>query len=147
MLELQDPGNFSLQYSNSIPPVVIEMQNGENIYAKLTEVIIPVVFDKPILNARITTTVPAGKIWEFAGTLRQVVDTGLGKCIVEQRSLSLIERNLVLFSKVSGDYSLRYKPPKWFISVEINIYQYEGSDTSVIENSLGQIESKIDALT
>ncbi|MGM3305103.1 hypothetical protein ACSQ6I_03810 [Anabaena sp. WFMT] len=147
ILELQDASNFLLQYSNSFTAEVIEMQDGKNIYAKLTEIIIPVVFDKPVLNINITTSVPVGKIWEFAGTLRQVVSTGLGDSITEQQPLSLIQRNLIVFSKVAGDYTLRYKPPKWFIDLNIAIYQYDGEDTSEIEIDLARIETKIDALT
>ncbi|WP_174762962.1 hypothetical protein [Anabaena sp. UHCC 0187] len=123
------------------------MQGGNNIYAKLTEIIIPVVFDKPVLNINIITTVPVGKVWEYGGKVRQVVSTALGNSITEESPLSLVERNLITFSKVAGDYTLRYKPPKWFIDLTIAIYQYDGSDTSAAEIDLARIEAKIDALT
>jgi hypothetical protein len=123
--------------------VLLTTLNGKPIYAKLTELTIPVVFDKPIVNVSITTTVPVGKIWEYAGKLRQVVETGLGDSIVEEQPLSLIERNLIIFSKVSGSYRFRYKPPKWFIDLNIAIYQYDGSDTNILENDVATIKELI----
>jgi len=127
-LELQNAANFSLQYSNSIPAVELAVIAGKTYYAKLTELIISTTFDKPVISLAISTTVPVGKIWEYAGRIRQVVETGLGDSIVEEHNLSLVERNLIIFSKISNNYTLRYKPPKWFISLNIGIYQYDRDD-------------------
>ena len=33
------------------------------------------ILDKPILSVQITTTVPAGKIWDYAGRLSRVLQT------------------------------------------------------------------------
>lgn len=122
---LQLESNFSLQYSNSIPPLVLMVINDKPEYAKITEIIIPVIFNKPIISVSILTTIPVGKVWEYGGKLRQVALTALGDSIVDEHPLSLIERNLIIYKSITSNYKLRYKPPKWFISVSIGVYQYE----------------------
>lgn len=143
ILELQNGDNFSLQYTNSVPATFIEMVNGKNIYAKLTEIIIPVVFSKSIILVNISTSIPVGKIWRYAGRCRQIFPTALGDSFVDEKALFLGKRNLIFFSEFSSDYTITYLPPSWFIDVSIVIYQYDGLDTN---NDLARIESKIDAL-
>ncbi|WP_414546354.1 hypothetical protein [Nostoc sp. CCY0012] len=145
-LELQNGDNFSLQYANSIPPTVIEMVDGKNIYAKLTEVIVPVIFNKPIILVNISTTVPVGKIWRYAGRFKQIFSTALGDSFADERPLFLSKRNLIFFPEVTSNYTIIYIPPPWFIDVNITIYQYDGPDTNDIADDLTRIESKIDTL-
>lgn len=147
ILELQNAANFSLQYSNSIPPTGIELINGKTIYAKLTEVFVPAIFDKNIILVLISTTVPIGKIWRFAGRVSRIVSTGLGDSFLDdKKSLFLGKGNLVIFSEVEADYTISILPPPWFISLNIAVYQYEGVDNSSLNIDLNRIENKIDAL-
>lgn len=145
-LELQNGDNFSLQYANSVPATSIEMVNGKNIYPKLTEVIVPVIFDKPIVLVNISTSVPLGRIWHYAGRCRQAFSTALGDSFAADKSLFLSKRNLIFFSEVSANYTISYLPPRWFIDVSITIYQYDGVDITSESSSLTRIESKIDSL-
>lgn len=147
ILELQNSANFSLIYTNSISATVIQVQD-RSLYARLTELIIPVIFDKPIISISINTTVPVGKIWRYAGKISQVIPTALGDSFADdKKALFLGKRNLILFSEISVDYTISYLAPSWFRDVSIGIYQYDGPDTSVIENAVGRIESKIDNLS
>ncbi|GAX41529.1 hypothetical protein NIES4075_25020 [Tolypothrix sp. NIES-4075] len=143
ILELQNGDNFSLQYTNSIPATSIEMVNGKDIYAKLTEVIIPVVFNKPIILVNISTSVPVGKIWRYAGRVRQIFPTVFGDSFVDDKPLFLGKRNLIVFSEILSDYTLNYLPPSWFVDVSITIYQYEGTDTTTLENDVQAIKEAI----
>ena len=144
ILELNNPANFSLVYSNSIPSTCVTLDNGEELCSRLTEIIAPVILDSPILSVQITTTVRAGKNWDYAGRLSRVLQTGIGESFSEEKkALFLGKRNLILFSEVAADYL----PPKWFRDVTIGIYQYDGPDTSSMEDGLARIEEKIDALT
>lgn len=146
ILELQNGDNFSLQYANSVPATSIEMVNGKNIYAKLTEIIVPVLFNRPIILVNISTSVPIGKIWRYAGRCRQIFPTALGDSFVDDKSLFLGKRNLIFFSDTSSNYTINYLPPSWFIDVSVTIYQYDGIDTNSVSNDLTIIESKIDSL-
>ena len=143
LLELQNGDNFSLQYVNSVPATSIEMVNGKNIYAKLTEVIIPVVFHKPIILVNISTSVTVGRIWRYAGRIRQILPTALGDSFVDDKSLFLSKRNLIFFSDILSDYTINYLPPSWFVDVNITIYQYEGADTTTLENDVQAIKEAI----
>lgn len=147
ILELNNPANFSLQYTNSIPATVIEMVDGSSIHSRLTEVIVPTIFDKPIINVLISTSVPVGKIWRYAGRCSQIAATGLGDSFVgDKKPLFLGKGNLLVFDEVLADYTIRILPPSWFINLNISVYQYEGPDTSNLEINLERIENKIDAL-
>ncbi|GAX41528.1 hypothetical protein NIES4075_25010 [Tolypothrix sp. NIES-4075] len=143
ILELQNGDNFSLQYTNSIPATSIEMVNGKDIYAKLTEVIIPVVFNKPIILVNISTSVPVGKIWRYAGRIRQIFPTVFGDSFLDDKPLFLGKRNLILFSDVLSNYTLNYLPPSWFVDVSITIYQYDGTDKTTLENDMQTIKEAI----
>ncbi|BAY10632.1 hypothetical protein [Calothrix sp. NIES-2098] len=146
ILELGNGDNFSLQYSNSIPPTIIEMTTGRDIYAKLTELFIPITFNKPIILINITTTVPIGKIWRYAGRCRQILPTALGDAIAFNKSLFLGKRNILFFADNAVDYQISYLAPSWFIDLGITVYQYDGIDTTDLDNKLSSIELKIDAL-
>ncbi|MEH1977056.1 MAG: hypothetical protein V7L02_28335 [Nostoc sp.] len=143
ILELQNGDNFSLQYTNSVPATSIEMVNGKNIYAKLTEIIIPVVFNKPIILVNISTSVPLGKIWRYAGRCRQIFPTALGDSFVDDKALFLTKRNLIFFPDFSANYTINYLPPSWFIDVSIVIYQYDGLDTTTLEDDVTAIKTAL----
>jgi hypothetical protein len=143
ILELQNGDNFSLQYVNSVPATSIEMVNGKNIYAKLTEIIIPVVFHKPVILVNISTSVTVGRIWRYAGRVRQILPTALGDSFVDDKSLFLGKRNLIFFPDILSNYTINYLPPSWFVDVNVTIYQYEGADTTTLENDIQAIKEAI----
>ncbi|MFK0729984.1 MAG: hypothetical protein ACFKPT_25140 [Gloeotrichia echinulata GP01] len=139
-LNLQDINNFSLQYSISVPATSIDMLNGKNIYARLTNIIVPVIFNRPIISISVTTSVPAGKIWYYAGRCTRVTPTALGESFVDNNPLFLGKRNLILFESQEFDYTIEYSPPRWFIDVNLGIYQYNGPYMS-LESELNTIKS------
>lgn len=143
ILELQNGDNFSLQYTNSVPATSIEMVNGRDIYAHLTEIIIPVIFNKPIILVNISTSVPIGKIWRYAGRIRKILPTAFGDSFVDNKPLFLGKRNLVFFSEVLANYTINYLPPSWFTDVSITVYQYEGTDRTTLEDDVQAIKEAI----
>jgi hypothetical protein len=91
------------------------------------------VFDKPIIAVSVNTTIPVGKIWKYAGYLRRSLTTGLGASFVgEPEQLFLGKFNLIILNDLSIDYFVSIQVPKWFISVIIAIYQYEGMDSTTL---------------
>jgi len=140
MLGLQNIENFSSQYNISIPATLIK-KGGKNVYARLTNVIIPVRFDKPIISISVITTVPPGRRWDYAGGCRRVASTALGDSFVDTNPLFLGKRNLIFFGESQEiDYTIEYIPPRWFINVTLGIYQYEGPYMS-LESELNIIKS------
>ncbi|MEH2368036.1 hypothetical protein [Nostoc sp.] len=144
-LQLGIESNWALQYSDSFPAVTyINDSAGKPIYEKITEISIPVVFDKPIIAVSVVTTVPVGKIWKYAGYLRRSLTSGLGASFVgEPESLFLGKFNLIVFDDLNINYSLSLQVPKWFINANITIYQYEGTDTTTLENDVAAIKTAL----
>ena len=131
ILQLGIETNWNLQYSASFPAVTyLNNSEGKPIYQKITEINIPVVFDKPIIAVSVYTTVPVGKIWKYAGYLRRSLTTGLGASFVgEPENLFLGKFNLIIFNDLNINYFLSLQVPKWFINTTVAIYQYEGVDS------------------
>jgi hypothetical protein len=145
-LQLGIESNWQLQYSDSFPAVTfLNDAAGNPIYEKIVEIQVPTVFDKPIIAVSITTTVPVGKIWKYAGYLSRSLTTGLGASFTGNRErLFLRKFNLIVFDDLNINYLLSIQVPEWFINATIAIYQYEGTDTSKVDDDLARIESKID---
>ncbi|MEH2193406.1 MAG: hypothetical protein V7K98_12315 [Nostoc sp.] len=141
-LQLGIESNWHLQYSESFPAVsYLNDSSGKPIYQRITEINIPVVFDKSIIAVSVNTAVPVGKIWKYAGYLRRSLTTGLGASFVgEPESLFLGKFNLIFFSDLNINYFLSLQVPKWFTSANVAIYQYEGIDTSTLENDVTAIK-------
>jgi hypothetical protein len=147
-LQLGTESNWQLQYSDSFPAVTfLNDAAGNPIYEKIVEIQVPTVFDKPIIAVSITTTVPVGKIWKYAGYLSRSLTTGLGASFTGKReSLFLGKFNLIVFDDLNINYFLSIQVPKWFINANIAIYQYEGTDTDDLAEDLARIELKIDSI-
>ncbi|MDZ7992027.1 MAG: hypothetical protein RM022_031065 [Nostoc sp. EfeVER01] len=144
-LQLGIESNWALQYSESFPAVsYLNDAAGQPIYQRITEINIPVVFDKSIVAVSVNTTVPVGKIWKYAGYLRRSLTTGLGSTFVgEPESLFLGKFNLILFDDLNINYFLSLQVPKWFINANVAIYQYEGIDTTTLENDVAAIKTAL----
>jgi hypothetical protein len=147
-LQLALESNWQLQYSESFPAVsFVNNSAGNPIYEKITEIQVPTVFDKPIIAVSVNTTVPVGKIWKYAGYLSRSLTTGLGASFIGNRERLFLEKfNLIVFDDLNINYLLSIQVPEWFINATIAIYQYEGTDTSKVDDDLARIESKIDSL-
>lgn len=144
-LQLGIESNWQLQYSNSFPAVsFLNDAAGNPIYEKITEIQVPTVFDKPIIAVLINTTVPVGKIWKYAGYLSRSLTTGLGASFTgERESLFLGKANLIVFNDLNIDYFVSIQVPKWFISANIAIYQYEGTDKTTLEEDIQAIKTHL----
>ncbi len=145
-LQLGIESNWVLQYSISIPAVsYLNDSSGSPIYEKITEIIVPVVFDKPIIAVSVNTAIPVGKIWKYAGYLRRSLTTGLGASFVgDPEQLFLGKFNLIILNDLSIDYFVSIQVPKWFISATIAIYQYEGIDSTTLEDDVQAIKTSLD---
>lgn len=144
-LQLGIESNWNLQYSNSFPAVsLLNDSAGNPIYQKITEINIPITFDKPIIAVSLSTSVPVGKIWKYAGYLTRNLTTGLGETFVGNRELLFLGKfNLIVFDNLNINYSLSIQVPKWFINASIAIYQYEGTDTTTLENDVQAIKTAL----
>ncbi|WP_029635969.1 hypothetical protein [[Scytonema hofmanni] UTEX B 1581] len=144
-LQLGIESNWALQYSDSFPAVTyLNDSAGKPIYEKITEIIVPTVFDKPIIAVSVATTIPVGKIWKYAGYLSRSLTTGLGASFTgEREGLFLGKFNLIVFDDLNINYFVSIQVPKWFINANISIYQYEGVDTTTLEDDIQAIKEAV----
>jgi hypothetical protein len=132
------------------------MQDGKYLINPIPEIAVPFVLDKFILAVSIETDVPSNSIWRFAGYINQKISTGLvvggnqDATTVKGQPLFLNQINLILFPKISTNYSVSVKVPKWFTRASVIVWEYTGVDDTSEEILLTQefanINFKLDNL-
>lgn len=143
-LQLGLESNWNLQYSNSFSGVIFNDAEGNAVYTRIVEIKTPIVFDKPIIAVSINTAVPVGRIWNYAGYLSRSVSTGLGESFTGERvDLFLGKFNLIVFNDLNINYFVSIQVPKWFKTANIAIYQYEGIDTTTLEEDIQAIKTSL----
>ncbi len=155
-LQLSNADNWEQIYNISVSAVFIT----PTVPAKIPKITVPFLIDTHVLAIYITTSVPEGRNWNFAGYLNQEFNLGLtvgGTPEADElsiRKLFLNRIKLIIFPKITPTYSVSFDIPKWFTNVSITVWKYIGPDYDTVENvltqeiqpTLAQIESKIDAL-
>ncbi|AVH71589.1 hypothetical protein [Nostoc sp. 'Lobaria pulmonaria (5183) cyanobiont'] len=143
-LDLSTESNWQLMYSVSIPATVIGTVGGKTYYAKITPIRPGIILDKAVLGIAINTTIPTGKRWSYAGSLSRFTDSSLGEIDIDKRKPLFLGRfNLAISDNLSNNYQLEIQVPKWFISCNLGIYQYEGDSRTIIEQELDVIKSAV----
>ena len=61
----------------------------------------------------------------------------------EPKSLFLGKFNLIAFEDLNINYFLSLQVPKWFINANVAIYQYEGIDTTTLEDDVRAIKTSL----
>lgn len=128
-MEINNPLNWSIVYTNQLNAVPIRENNQIIGYLPMVDLIIPIVLHNPIIAVDIKTLVPVGRLWRYAGKMSRVVDFALGEAFSsdERKFLFLNRWNICLFDERLTDYRVVYSPPRWFISLNISVYQFEGN--------------------
>lgn len=141
-LDLSTASNSQLMYSVSIPAVVVATIGSKNYYAKITPIRPGVIFDKPVLGISLNTPISSGKQWVYAGRLFRFADSSLGEIYIEEpKPLFLGRFNLAISDDLSNNYQIQINVPKWFISCNLAIYQYEGDSRTIIEQKIDDISN------
>ncbi|MDZ8082817.1 MAG: hypothetical protein RMX35_27605 [Nostoc sp. DcaGUA01] len=148
-LQLGNSNNWEIIHNENISAVFLPKEGGGYKTVPIPEISIAVLLDVFVLAVRISTVVPEGRTWKFAGNIKQSISTGISidggqdASFTSRRPLFLDKINLVLYPKISVDYSVSIKVPDWFENVGIAIWKYTGVDQDA---DLARIEAKIDAL-
>lgn len=143
-LDLSAESNWQLMYSISIPATVTGNIGSKTYYAKITPIRPGIILDKAVLGIAINTTVPTGKQWFYAGSISRFTNSPLGEIYIDDRKPLFLGRfNLAISDDVSNNYQLQINVPKWFISCNLAIYQYEGDDRTLIQQELDVIKAAV----
>lgn len=144
ILDLFTDSNWQLVYSVSIPATVLSANASKTYYARITPIFPGIIFDKPVLGISLNTAIPAGRVWEYAGKVSCFTNSSLGDIYIEYpKPLFLGRFNLTIFDNLSNNYQLKINVPKWFISCNLAVYQYEGDDRTITEKDLDIIKAAI----
>lgn len=149
-LQLSNSANWEQIYNDNVNAVLLPKEGGGYKVVPIPEIEIPLLLDSFVLAVRVATNVPPGKVWRFAGTIKQLVSTGISIDNSQDASfnrrypLFLDKINLVIYPQISNSYSISIKLPDWFQDAGIAIWRYTGPD---YDADLARIESKIDALS
>jgi hypothetical protein len=102
-----------------------------------------------VCAVNVTTAVPVGRIWRYAGKVSRIFDFALGEAFSadERKHLFLGRWNICLFDRIlPNDYRIAYLPPRWFINVNVSVYQYEGVIGDTLENDIAAIKNSLNLL-
>lgn len=130
------------------------------VHAVIPKITVPVLIDTHVLAVYVTTEIPEGRTWNFAGYLHQEFNLGLtvggnpDADEVSTRKIFLNRIKLITFPKLTPNYAISLDVPKWFTSVSLIVWKYIGPDYDSVEQLLTQdvqpaltrIESKVDSL-
>ncbi len=148
-LQLGNSSNWEIIHNENISAVSLPKVGGGYKTVPISEISIAVLLNVFIVAVRVSTVVPEGSTWKFAGHIKQSVSTGLAfdnsqdASFNRRQPLFLDKINLVFFPKISTNYSISIQVPKWFENAGVAVWRYTGPD---YDSDLARIESKIDAL-
>lgn len=156
ILQLGNADNWEQIYQTTVAAVTLNSK----IHNPIPEITVPILLETHILAVYVTTDIPEGRKWNFAGFLNQKFELGLTvggtpeADELSRRKLWLNKIKLILFPKLTATYSIAFGVPEWFKNVNVTVWQYVGTDYDSVEQfliediqpALARIESKIDAL-
>ncbi|WGV24782.1 hypothetical protein [Halotia branconii] len=148
-LQLGNSSNWEIIHNANVSAVILSKEGGGYKSVPIPEISIAVLLDVFVLAVRVSTIVPEGRTWRFAGHIKQSVSTGISAfdnqdaSFNTKRPLFLDKINLVLYPKISTNYSVSIKLPDWFENAGVAVWRYTGIDQDA---DLTRIEAKIDAL-
>ncbi|MHC5671062.1 MAG: hypothetical protein ACYTXL_03350, partial [Nostoc sp.] len=80
----------------------------------------------------------------YAGSLYRFASSSLGEIYIEDPKPLFLDRfNLVISDNLSNNYQLKIHSPKWFISCNLAIYQYDGDNSTIVEQDLDAIKAAV----
>ncbi|MFN6485523.1 MULTISPECIES: hypothetical protein [unclassified Nostoc] len=149
-LELSNSDNWELIHNENTSAVLVPKIGGGFIAAPIPEISIAVLLNVFVVAVRVATDIPEGRVWKFAGHLKQNVSTGIAfensqdASFSRRQPLFLDKINLVVFPRISSSYSISIQVPDWFLNASVALWRYTGPD---YDSDLARIEQKIDDIS
>jgi hypothetical protein len=105
----------------------------DTTYIPIPPAQIPIFLESDIVAVYVSTDVPTGKRWRFGGYVEQRFATGFlvggnADSAGEPKNIWVDKITTIFFPKITAQYSLKAYFPKWFKSVELQVWQYTGID-------------------
>lgn len=117
--------NFNLLFEEDYQAIQYTTANGNTAFFPIPPITPALQAFQPIIAVNVATLVPAGRIWQFAGTLSRFALTGVGSAFLgERRPLQLGKLNLLEFTDLQVNYNMRIIVPPWFSVASVAIYEF-----------------------
>jgi hypothetical protein len=148
ILQLSNAANWTEIYSANFSAIEITPK----LHEPIPEVNIPVQLESAILAVYVTTVIPDGANWNFAGIINQRFQLGLTvggtpeADSLARRKVWLNRIQLVIFPKLTTSYSCTFTFPDWFKTGTLTLWEYNGPDYESTDQLLQEIKSKVDTL-
>ncbi|MTJ11845.1 hypothetical protein FJR11_04385 [Anabaena sp. UHCC 0187] len=128
----------------------------ENTYIPIPPATAPIFLESDIIAVYVNTDVPDGRNWRYGGFVEQRFTSGLtvggsADAAGSPHNIYINKITTLFFPPITAQYSLKVYFPKWFKSVELQLWQYTGvDDTSeniTLTEEFANINFKIDQLS
>lgn len=148
IFELTNPNNWEQIYNQSFTAEIISPQPLK--YRPIPEIAFPLVMQRHIIvcGANSSTAPPN---WRFAGFVDQRLRFGLtvggaydGNAY--QKKIWLKRNTLIIFPRLTPDYSFSIKIPYWIDQIELIFWQYIGIENDSTELALAAMSAKLDEI-
>jgi hypothetical protein len=145
-------GNWESIYSFSATAGILS----ETTYVPIPPAQIPIFLESDIIAVYVNTTVPDGKSWRYGGFVEQRFTSGLlvggnADAAGEPKNIWVDKITTIFFPKITAQYSLKAYFPKWFKSVELQVWQYTGFDDTdekiLMVEEFANINFRLDQIT
>jgi hypothetical protein len=156
VVQLSNKDYWESLYNISLTGGTLYTDAGKPVPLPIPPVTIPFLLESFIVAVSVATTVPDSATWRFAGYANQKISTGLvlggsqDATLNKSQALFLDQINLVMFPKISANYSLSVSLPEWFRSAQITVWQYTGVDDTdekiLLAEGLSGLNAKLDQL-
>jgi hypothetical protein len=146
-LQLGNSSNWEVIHYQSVSAVLLPKEGGGYKPLPIPEISIALLLDVFVLGILVSTNVPEGREWKFAGYVNQRVSTGIviggiqDASFNKRQPLFLDKINLIVFPPISTNYSISIQVPDWFGDANLTVWRYTGIDRDA---DLTRIESKVD---
>lgn len=146
ILDLTNPNNWQQLYNQSFTAAVKQPKPYQ--YFPIPEIQFPLLMEKHIIVCAASSLTAPPK-WRFAGFVDQRLRFGLttggaydGNAY--QKKIWLNRNTLIIFPKLTPDYSFSIKIPYWIDHIQLIFWQYIGSENDSIEIALSNLSTKLD---
>lgn len=156
ILELSNSANWENFYSITRESTGILEIKGRTLVNPIPLIDIPLILEVFVLAIKVSTTIPEQSNWDYGGTIYQKISTGIviggtqDAIRTISRPLYLNQTNLILWDKITANYSIAILPPNWFRNITIEIWKYTGIDDNSLAVQFAQemanINFKLDQL-
>jgi hypothetical protein len=112
-------------------------------FAPIADTGFPIALESPIIAVS-ATAANEQDTWNYAGKVFQRIFTGVTvggnfDSYVDSQSVFFKKVNVIRFNRLTSNYALTFRPPRWATSITYTVFVYTGSIIDTTDVKLDQI--------